>query len=65
MNEKNVSVGICCGTESQAKASTVEAKDAALCCGGPSEAGCCAADAEAKASGYAGCGCDTAVNRCG
>jgi hypothetical protein len=37
-------------------------REAAGCCGGPAPAGtsgCCARDAEVKASGGSGCGCGT------
>jgi thioredoxin reductase len=55
--------GSCCGaTPKAAPAAVPEA--ASSCCGGPVPKGvdaCCVKDADAKASGEAGCGCSTAA----
>jgi thioredoxin reductase len=57
--------GNCCGTAAeplQLVGVGATAAASAGCCGGPAPAGveaCCADDAEAKAEGAAGCGCDS------
>jgi hypothetical protein len=54
--------GVCSSLPAGSALAGVEASgEAASCCGGPAPAevdACCAQDAEAKAGGHEGCGCD-------